>query len=79
MAGPKKVKAASAQPARVVRHRVLYMNGQPVMSREEGDPNANDDFASLRLEKITEARNSGAARPVFEETLEHNGEVVAGE
>jgi hypothetical protein len=52
------------------------MNGQPVMSREEGDPNANDDFQSLKVEKITEARNSGAERPVFDETLELNGEVV---
>lgn len=61
-----------------VRHKVLYVNGHPVMSREVDDPNADEDIGAYRLEAVNNARNAGAIRPEFEVKLEEGGKEVQG-
>lgn len=64
-------------------HQVLYIGhlgaegefvkGHPLLSREEGDPNAEDDFFSLKHEHLAHARKSGAVRPEFRVIHEQKG------
>lgn len=79
--GKQTVDAVSAiPPPRDARHVVLYARSEPtagwrpVASHPAGDPGIAEDFAALRIEKINEARRSGAPRPEFVEQNELNGE-----
>lgn len=76
MGAPKEKPTPVAKPEPVV-HRVLYVNGQPVLSFAEGDKNADEDFAAYRLEALNNARRAAAQRPVFEEKLECEGQEVS--
>jgi hypothetical protein len=73
-----KLKQADASP----RHLVLKMRPSKrapwvvLASRVHGDPNADDDLASLRIEQVTRARLAGAQRPEFITVQEVKGHEV---
>jgi hypothetical protein len=54
-----------------VKHKVLFFREgkagafRPVATRDAADPNADEDFQALRLQKIVDANRSGAERPEF--------------
>jgi len=81
MADDKNQTASKGKPE-PMKHRVLYMRHgdtadfHPLASCELGDKNADEDFASMRLEHITKARHAGAVRPEFKVTTEQKGEEI---
>lgn len=58
--------------AETVKHKVLFCREnkadktfRPIATREVNDPNADEDFQALRVQKIVDANRSGAERPEF--------------
>jgi hypothetical protein len=55
----------------IVKHKVLFVREgkvgafRPIATRDATDPNADEDFQALRLQKIVDANRSGAERPDF--------------
>lgn len=54
-------------------HRVLRVNGFPVLSREHDDPNADEDFAAQKALSLQQSLARGEARPKFRESVELGG------
>lgn len=55
---------------KTVKHRVLYVNGQPVKSVPAEDAASADEvFAAIRSREINKALASGAELPKFRDTV----------
>lgn len=67
-------------PSVVVKHRVLFIREHaaqkefvPLATRDLDDPNADEDFQALRLDRLITAIRSGGERPQFGEGVQTAG------